>query len=186
MNFGLFDSAWCCSLTGGSTSVQCLLVCVSVCEYVFVCVLLLFFTDCRIHLFSSLAARLFNKLTRYSWLFRMEWRPAGWSRSSLLAPAHLGSSGKRAVKWLCVCECILQVFNVKRASLIQRLVDLQGHEWCSVDQRSEREGARSNASDYSPAQLLPPHSTPSARQQQFHSVTFNAHKWQWRDKKIQP
>jgi len=48
-----------------STSVQCLLVCVSVCEYVFVCVLLLFFTDCRIHLFSSLAARLFNKLTRY-------------------------------------------------------------------------------------------------------------------------
>jgi len=27
-----------------------------------------FFTDCRIHLFSSLAARLFNKLTRYSLL----------------------------------------------------------------------------------------------------------------------
>ena len=36
------------------------------CEYVFVCVLLLFFTDCRIHLLSSLAARLFNKITRYS------------------------------------------------------------------------------------------------------------------------
>jgi len=31
-------------------------------------VLLLFFTDCPIHLFSSLAARLFNKLTRYSLL----------------------------------------------------------------------------------------------------------------------
>jgi len=41
-------------------------VCLCVYEYVFVCVLLLFFTDCRIHLFSCLAARLFNKLTRYS------------------------------------------------------------------------------------------------------------------------
>jgi len=38
-------------------------LCVSVCEYVFACVLLLFFTDGRIHLFSSLAARVFNKLT---------------------------------------------------------------------------------------------------------------------------
>ena len=43
-------------------------VCLRVCEYVFVSALLLFFTDCRIHLFSSLAARLFNKLTRYSLL----------------------------------------------------------------------------------------------------------------------
>jgi len=48
------------------------------------------------------------------WLVRMEWRPAGWSvcvpllifsctikyRSSLLAPAHPGSPGKRAVKRL--------------------------------------------------------------------------------------
>ena len=48
------------------------------------------------------------------WLVQMEWRPAGWSvclpllifpciiksRSSLLAPAHLGGPGKRAVKWL--------------------------------------------------------------------------------------
>jgi len=48
------------------------------------------------------------------WLVRMEWRPAGWSeclpllifpctiksRSSLLAPAHPGGAGKRAVKWL--------------------------------------------------------------------------------------
>jgi len=31
-------------------------------------VLLLFFSDCRIYLFSSLAARVFNKLTRYSLL----------------------------------------------------------------------------------------------------------------------
>ena len=50
-----------------------------------------------------------------NWLVRMEWRPAGWSvclpllifpctiksRSSLLAPAHLGGPGKRAIKWLC-------------------------------------------------------------------------------------
>ena len=48
------------------------------------------------------------------WLVRMEWRPAGWSvclpllispctiksRSSLLAPAHLGGPGKRAAKRL--------------------------------------------------------------------------------------
>jgi len=52
------------------------------------------------------------------WLVRTEWCPAGWlvclpllifpctikSRSSLLAPAHLGDPGKRAVKRLCVCE----------------------------------------------------------------------------------
>jgi len=51
------------------------------------------------------------------WLVRMEWRPVGWSvclprlifpctikpRSSLLAPAHPGGHGKRAVKRLCVC-----------------------------------------------------------------------------------
>jgi len=49
------------------------------------------------------------------WLVRMEWRPAGWSvclpllffpctiksRSSLLAPAHPGGPGKRAIKQLC-------------------------------------------------------------------------------------
>jgi len=48
------------------------------------------------------------------WLVQMEWRPAGWSvylpllilpctiksRSSLLAPAHTGGPGKRAVKRL--------------------------------------------------------------------------------------
>jgi len=51
------------------------------------------------------------------WLVRMEWHPAGWSlclpllifpctiksRSSLLAPAHPGGLGKRAIKRLCVC-----------------------------------------------------------------------------------
>jgi len=42
-------------------------LCVSVCvSMFFVCVLLLFFSDCRIYPFSSLAARVFNKLTRYS------------------------------------------------------------------------------------------------------------------------
>ena len=53
------------------------------------------------------------------WLVRMEWHPAGWSvclpllvfpctiksRSSILAPAHPGGPGKRAVKRLCVCVC---------------------------------------------------------------------------------
>jgi len=48
------------------------------------------------------------------WMVRMVWRPDGWSvclpllifpctiksRSSLLAPAHPGGPGKRAVKWL--------------------------------------------------------------------------------------
>ena len=48
------------------------------------------------------------------WLVRMEWRPSGWpvclplsifpctikSRSSLLALAHPGGPGKRAIKWL--------------------------------------------------------------------------------------
>jgi len=54
------------------------------------------------------------------WLVRMQWLPAGWSVclpllifpkfpctiksiSSLLAPAHPRSPGKRAVKRLCVC-----------------------------------------------------------------------------------
>ena len=31
-------------------------------------------------------------------------------RSSLLAPAHLGGPGKRAVKRLCVCMCFMEVF----------------------------------------------------------------------------
>ena len=52
----------------------------------------------------------------WHWLVQMERRPARWSvclplsifpctiksRSSLLAPAHPGGPGKRAVKWLCV------------------------------------------------------------------------------------
>jgi len=57
------------------------------------------------------------------WLVRMEWRPAGWSvclpllifpctiksRSSLLAPAHPGGPGKRAVKRLwCDGRCGLK------------------------------------------------------------------------------
>jgi len=49
------------------------------------------------------------------WLVWMEWCPAGWSVSasvnlpfhhkvqSLLAPAHPGGPGKRAVKWLWWC-----------------------------------------------------------------------------------
>ena len=55
------------------------------------------------------------------WLVRMEWRPSGWSvclpllifpctiksRSSLLAPAHPVGPGKRTVKRLCVCVCVL-------------------------------------------------------------------------------
>ena len=51
-----------------STFVQCLLVCVCVIVCVLVCFSLCyycFFSDCRIYLFSSLAARVFNKLTRY-------------------------------------------------------------------------------------------------------------------------
>ena len=54
------------------------------------------------------------------WLVRMEWRPAGWSvclpllifpctiksRSSLLAPAHPGGPGKRAVKRLWWCGVV--------------------------------------------------------------------------------
>ena len=59
------------------------------------------------------------------WLVRMEWRPAGWSvclplltfpctiksRSSLLAPAHPGGPGKRAVKRLCVCVLLLSLLS---------------------------------------------------------------------------
>jgi len=62
------------------------------------------------------------------WLVRMEWRPAGWSvclpllifhcttksRSSLLALAHPGGPGERAVKWLwwwCGCKGKYASFN---------------------------------------------------------------------------
>ena len=48
---------------------MCLCVCVCVCVSVFLSVrYYCFFSDCRICLFSSLAARVFNKLTRYSLL----------------------------------------------------------------------------------------------------------------------
>jgi len=62
------------------------------------------------------------------WLVRMEWRPAWWSvclpllifpckiksRSSLLALAHPGGPGKRAVKWLwCGCGMFLQIIAHK-------------------------------------------------------------------------
>jgi len=66
------------------------------------------------------------------WLVRMEWRVECLpllifpctikSRSSLLAPAHPGGPGKRAVKRLCVCVCrhqtskttILTMMSVKQ------------------------------------------------------------------------
>ena len=41
-------------------------VCVCVSMFFLCVLLLLFFSDCRIYLFSSLAARVFNKRTRYS------------------------------------------------------------------------------------------------------------------------
>jgi len=66
------------------------------------------------------------------WLVRMEWRPAGWSvclpllifpctiksRSSLLAPAHPGGPGKRAVKRLCVCVCVCVIFAFSAFKLL--------------------------------------------------------------------
>jgi len=75
----------------------------------------------------------------------MEWRPAGWSvclpllifprtiksRSSLLAPAHPGGPGKRAVKQLCVWVCV-QVDNHTSISL---LIFLQAgcSSWCPTN-----------------------------------------------------
>ena len=29
---------------------------------------------------------------------------------TFLVPAHPGSPGKRAVKWVCVCVCVVQIF----------------------------------------------------------------------------
>jgi len=55
-------------------------VCVCVCVCVSLCVLLLFFSDCRIYLFSSLAARVFNKLTRY---LEGAFVPPGWGELML-------------------------------------------------------------------------------------------------------
>jgi len=59
------------------------------------------------------------------WLVWMEWRPARWSvclpllifpctiksRSSLLALAHQGGPGKRAIKRMCVCVCVCVWFR---------------------------------------------------------------------------
>ena len=68
-------------------------------------------------------------------LVQMEWRPAGWSvclpllifpctiklRSSLLAPAHSGGPGKRAVKWLWRGgSSVLFVFSLFHAKLAVR------------------------------------------------------------------
>jgi len=47
-----------------STFVQCLLVCMCVLVCFSLCVVIIvFFSDCHIYLLSSLAARVFNKLT---------------------------------------------------------------------------------------------------------------------------
>jgi len=45
------------------TVLTCVCLCVLVCFSLFV-VIIVFFSDCRIYLFSSLAATVFNKLTR--------------------------------------------------------------------------------------------------------------------------
>jgi len=82
------------------------------------------------------------------WLVRMEWHPAGWlvclpllifpctikSRSSLLAPAHPGGPGKRAVKrlwwwwWLQLTPCVGAVyvnFNNYVWSTVSKLLPLK-------------------------------------------------------------
>ena len=67
------------------------------------------------------------------WLVRMGWRPAGWSvclpliifpytiksRCSLLAPAHPGGPGKRAVKHLCVRVCVVKASLSPKSSLLE-------------------------------------------------------------------
>jgi len=70
------------------------------------------------------------------WLVWMEWRPAGWSvclpllifpctiksRNSLLAPAHPGGPGKRAVKRLWWCGGISRVDAFKNRYEIQSVI----------------------------------------------------------------
>jgi len=34
-----------------------------------------------------------------------------WIGFTFLVPAHLGSPGKRAAKWVCVCVCVYIVLN---------------------------------------------------------------------------
>jgi len=62
-------------ISGDSRTYLCVSVCVCLCVCVCVSVFpsvcyYCFFSDCRIYLFSSLAARVFNKLTRYSFVTR--------------------------------------------------------------------------------------------------------------------
>jgi len=66
------------------------------------------------------------------WLVRMEWHPAGWSmcltllifpctmksRSSLLALAHLGGHGKRAVKRLSVVVWLCGIWQATHSFLV--------------------------------------------------------------------
>ena len=73
---------------------------------------------------GHLACKKYGRMVRLVWL---KWRPAGWSvclpllifpctvksRSSLLAPAHPGSPGKRAVKWLWWCGGVLHIFRTR-------------------------------------------------------------------------
>ena len=76
------------------------------------------------------------------WLVRMESRPAGWSvclpllifpctiksRSSLLALAHPGGPGKRAVKWLCLCVVCCRTMSqsnyLKEIKSCQKIVNI--------------------------------------------------------------
>jgi len=60
------------------------------------------------------------------WLIRMEWHPAGWSvclpllifpctmksRSSLLAPAHPGGPGERAIKQLWCGKMVVKITHL--------------------------------------------------------------------------
>ena len=69
------------------------------------------------------------------WLVLMEWRLAGWtvclpllispctikSRSSLLAPAHLGGPGKRAIKRLWWCNCRESSLHIATIISYQRM-----------------------------------------------------------------
>ena len=91
------------------------------------------------------------------WLIRMEWHPAGWSvclpllispctmksRSSILAPAHPGGPGKRAVKWLwwwcggrvCILLCTTVVLNTAQNSSddFPSYPPDNHHRWCLLE-----------------------------------------------------
>ena len=62
----LVKGRWCSAAGGKGTCglivPTCVTVCVSVLVCFSLCVIIVFFSDCRIYLFSSLAARVFNKL----------------------------------------------------------------------------------------------------------------------------